>query len=307
MRLRSNSSPTSFALAGLALFLQGIAADAVQARPGTFAFESLTQTLTAEQTALGGLHACAEGGPEALRANPASLAAANGPQGSVSHQGWQTGLREEWVGGVLPCAGGSLGVDLSALHAGELPSFDEDGKPLGTFMPVEIIAGVGYAHPLGRAVQAGVALHGLYLGGPEDDLRGISIDGGTELSHGDTRIALTVRNLGPNPRGGHASYRLPSTAAMGLEQEIGSRLRVNATVTADRDGLWTGSAGARAEVPGGVSLLGGAAYSPDAQAAPLSPRVGISMNVRVVRFTYAYASSDVTGPTHHVSLRFTPR
>jgi hypothetical protein len=274
---------------------------------GSFAFESLLRPTSALQTALGGLHACTDGGPEALRANPAGMARSLGLVASASHQAWQAGLSEDWVGGVCPVASGCLGAEVSALHAGSLPAYAEDGTSLGSFIPVEMAVGVGYARGISAGLTSGAALHALYMGGGGEELRGISLDLGLEYAHETTRLAVAVRNVGPNPSSGGESYRLPTQVVAGVQRSFGFNAQTNLTAALDRNRGWLVVGGARVSGPGGVSLLCGLAYSRSAAQDELSPRGGLAITMRTVLLAYSYAPAGETGATHHLSVQFSPR
>jgi hypothetical protein len=285
----------------------GMAPVAFAGPPGSFAFESLLQSLTASQAALGGLHACSDPGPEALRANPAGLATAEGGIASASHRAWQSGLRQEWVGGLMPVASGALAVEVSALHTGSLPAFGEDGTPQGSFSPVEMVAGVGWGGKLGGGVEGGLTAHALYLRGGGDDLSGIAFGAGLEFMAASTRFAIAVRNVGPDPRGDHGTYRLPGQVAVGMEQRIGSRARLDLTATMDRDRQSFGAGGVRVVGPAGASILCGVAYLPDVAAAPLRFQAGLTVPLQGVLFGYSYSPSEETGSAHQISLQYSRR
>jgi hypothetical protein len=236
----------------------------------------------------------------------AALAAAGGFMVSASHQGWQGGLSQEWVGGVIPLAGGGLGVEASAVHVGQLSSYAEDGSSLGSFAPVELVVGVGFAHKLLPGLRGGAAVHALYLGGGGGDLRGVAFSLGLEFSAVASRLAVALRNVGPDLRGDRGTYRLPAQAAAGIEQEIGLGARLSLTGTVDRYRQWSASGGLRVSGPASVSLLCGAAYAPGTAASPLTPRAGISVPLRSMLFSYSYAPADAIGSTHHLSLQIPP-
>ncbi len=204
----------------------GMAPVAFAGPPGSFAFESLLQSLTASQAALGGLHACSDPGPEALRANPAGLAAAEGGIASASHRAWQSGLKQEWVGGLMPVASGALAVEVSALHTGSLPALARSRNAPGVLFSRRD----GCRRGLGRQAwgRRGGWTHGTcaLLRGGGDDLSGIAFGAGLEFMAASTRFAIAVRNVGPDPRGDHGTYRLPGQVAAGMEQRIGSRASV---------------------------------------------------------------------------------
>jgi hypothetical protein len=274
---------------------------------GTFAFESLLRPLTAPQTALGGLQACSDPGPEAIRSNPAGLSGVCGFTGSVSHQSWQGGLSQEWVGGALPLASGVIGIETSAVHAGQLPSYAEDGASLGSFTPVEFVVSAGFARSILPGFRGGAALHALSLGGGGTELRGVAFSVGLEFAPGTSRLAVALRNVGPDLNGDRGTYRLPSQVAAGIEQEIGLGTRLSLSGAVDRYGQWSASGGLRVIGPASVALLCGAAYSTGAAAQSFSPRAGISVPLRAMIFSYSYAPADLVGSTHHISLQIPPR
>lgn len=273
----------------------------------SFAFESLLRPLTAAQTALGGLQACSGPGPEAVRANPAGLAVANGLGAAASHQEWQGGLSQEWIGGMVPLLAGSLGVEASAVHAGPLPSYGEDGVSLGSFRPVELVFGVGFARTLLPGLRCGAAAHALSLSGGGSELRGLAFSLGAELAIVDSRFALALRNIGPDIGGEAGTYQLPSQAVAGLEREIGIASRVTMTGVVDRYGQWSASGGVQVVGPARLSLLCGAAYLPGRAGSPFSPRAGIAAPLGSMAFAYSYAPDGAVGSTHHFSLQIVPR
>lgn len=292
-------------LPGSLLFILSLALTvpaASEASGGSFAFESLLRPLTALQTAMGGPPACSDPGPEAVRSNPAALARADRPGAAASHQGWQGGLSQEWIGGVLPLGGGSLGIEASAVHAGPLPAYDAEGASLGSFTPVELVVGLGVARSLLPGFRCGVAAHGLSLGGGGGDLRGVSFSLGAELEVVDTRFAVALRDIGPDLGGEAGSYALPSQVAAGLEREIGLASRVSLTGVLDRFGDWSASGGVRVTGPARFSLLCGAAYLPGRAESPFSPRAGIAAPLGAMLFAYSYAPDGVVGSTHHFSV-----
>ncbi|MBD3161905.1 MAG: hypothetical protein GF346_06440, partial [Candidatus Eisenbacteria bacterium] len=209
----AHRSRRSGALLGLLLLVSWILAPPAQSR--SFAFESLRDPLTALQTARGGPQPSELGGAELIRANPAWLASTDRVRIGASHRSWQIGLQQQWSGAAWPLGRGTVALEGSALHAGELPAFEPDGSPAGSFHPVELVVGAGFGAPLGGGVSAGLSGQLLYLDAPGDPLRGFCLGAGIGLEVGRTRLGLALRNLGPEMAGENGTYRLPAEAAIG--------------------------------------------------------------------------------------------
>ncbi len=273
----------------------------------TYAFESLRQPLTARQTAWGGPAACGEDGPATLRGNPAGLGAVPGTSFALSHQTWQSGLQHEWSGGALPLGIGGLGFEIAATHAGSLPAYDESGKSLGSFQPLELVIGAGYGAPLASRVRLGIAGHALSLSAPDGGMRAFAVDVGTEVDALGGVVGFVLRNLGPAPRGEGDSYRLPTELACGAQRAIGSRGRISLTAVLDRDGSRRIAGGGRLAGPGGLALLAGVLHEPESADRPTSIRGGLELEMRAVRVSYAFVPDAELGATHHISLDLTPR
>ncbi len=207
----------------------------------------------------------------------------------------------------MPVASGALAVEVSALHAGSLPAFAEDGTPQGSFSPVEMVAGVGWGGKFGGGMGGGLSVHALYLRGGGDDLSGVACGAGLEFMAASTRVAIAIRNIGPDPRGDHGTYRLPGQVAVGMEQRIGPRARLDLTAALDRDRRSFGAGGIRVVGPAGASILCGVAYSAEAVAGPLCFQAGLTVPLQDVLIGYSYSPSEETGSAHQISLQYSRR
>lgn len=301
--LKKRPMPGSF----LAVTLIGLISSSpciVSAGTGSYAFVSLRRPATAQETCWGGLEGSGVGGPEALRANPAGLAEAAPPCVTLAHQSWLSDLQQQWSGWKGPLGkSGSVALELAATHAGTLDAFDEDGTPLGTFRPVEGFAGVGMGLRVSEGTRLGCSLHALYMGAAADHLTAYSASFGLESTIQGGCIGIALRDIGPDPRGEQGTFRLPSTAVLGLSGPIRHLGVLSLTGGLDRDRSLSLSGGARWTPANAFAFLAGFSYRTENVDHAILPAAGIEINMGSVGVGYAYAPSADAPPTHHLSLR----
>lgn len=272
----------------------------------THVFESLRDPLTPKQTVFGGLSPAALEGPAMIRANPAGLSGGDILTFAASHRAWQFGLQQHWVGISLPAGAFALGAEVSAVHVGDLPAYDESGIKTGTFHPMELVAGIGAARSLGDHVRIGAATHLLRLTGPDTEIGGFSFSFGAQLVLLGSDVGIALRNLGPDMTSDAGSFHLPSEVSLGIERPFGGRSLVSVAAAVDRAGESSLNAGLSLRGPAGVALLGGAAYLSDAYDDRVSPRAGAEVELKNLRVSYGYIPEAELGVTHHFSLCFSP-
>ncbi len=286
------------------ILLAGVAEPGRCQGAGTYAFASLRRSTTAQETSWGGLEGAGAPGPEALRANPAGLAAETGVSFTLSHRVWSSDLQEQSAGWSGPLGPGSLALEVAATHAGSFDAFDEAGNSLGTFRPIEGIAGAGYGARVSGAIRIGGSFHALYLGSPGSHLTGFSSSWGVESTIPGGSVGLSLRNLGPDVRGEEGTYRLPAEAAIGVTRSILGSGIASLTGTIDRDRVVGLSGGARWAASSSFALMLGAGYRPGDADPAIRPGGGVEITVGSVGVAYAFAPDPEGLATHHVSLRF---
>ncbi len=274
-------------------------------RPGgTFAFESLRRPSTASEAVFGG--SCdPEAGPEAVRSNPAALSGTLGLTLAASHQSWQTDLQEQWTGVSFPIPGGGASMEVSAFHAGSLEAFSPDGVSLGSFRPVEFLAGLGAGVNIRPGLRAGLSVHGLYLGSDGSRLTGMSMGGGLEWDVSAVVLGVAARNMGAGPKGEQGVYRLPAEFTLTARSDARRRATLGLGATRDRDGEMRGTLASRVRLHGGVSLMAGMRYEGAADAGPVRGSAGLEVQLGALEVGYALTPGDELGSGHVVSVRFT--
>ena len=301
-RCRNRPSKATGLAAWLLPLALGIQVSAAGAQ--SFAFESLRAPLTARQTARGGLLPSETGGAELVRSNPAWLARSEDLRVGASHRSWPSGFQEQWSGAVWSPGLGTLALEASAFHAGELPAYDAEGTPAGSFRPVELVVGAGFGAAVAHGIVAGLSGQILHLESPGEPLRGFCLGGGIGVEVGQVRLGLALRNIGPSVRGANWTYRLPAEAALGGSVPLARALDLSAAGTLDRDGAWRGGGSLRWQGPGGLALLGGLANRDDGIGSVLGANGGVEIDLRTVLFAYGYASDAEIGGTHHLTIEF---
>ncbi len=268
----------------------------------TLAFLSATRPLTATQTASGGLPAVGTDPAAATRSNPAGLARAERAAAAAGHQSWQSGLALESLTGSIATSLGGIGVDVSAVHAGSLPAYDAAGATLGSFQPIELAVGAGWGRSVLPGLRVGLGARWLYLHGGESAITGVGFDCGLEVDFLGAVIGGGARNLGADAVGPSGRYPIPTEFTLGASRPIGrlARLEIHSVLREGEVPIVFG--GGRFHGPGGISLLGGAAYDSNDPQLGFRPRAGLAIGTRGLELAYAFAPDEETGELHHFSL-----
>jgi hypothetical protein len=224
---------------------------------------------------------------------------------AASHQTWQTDLQEQWTGLAFPIPRGGASVEISAFHAGALEAFSPEGVSLGSFRPVEFLAGLGAGVTLRPGLRAGLSLHGLYLGSEGSRLTGLSMGGGLEWDVSGMTLGMAARNIGAGPRGDQGVYRLPAEFTFSARSDVRRRATLGLVATRDRDGEMRGSLASRVRLNGGVSLMAGTRYEGAADSQPVRGSAGLEVQLGALMIGYALTPGDALGSGHVVSVRFT--
>ena len=224
---------------------------------------------------------------------------------AASHQSWQTDLQEQWTGVSFPIPRGGASIEVSAFHAGSLEAFSPDGVSLGSFRPVEFLAGLGAGVTIRPGLRAGLSVHGLYLGSDGSRLTGMSMGGGLEWDVSAVVFGVAARNIGAGPKGEQGVYRLPAEFTFTARSDARRRATLGLGATRDRDGEMRGTLASRVRLHGGVSLMAGMRYEGAADAGPVRGSAGLEVQLGALEVGYALTPGDELGSGHVVSVRFT--
>jgi hypothetical protein len=280
---------------------------AVSTARATSAFPSLSEPTTPEQAVWGGPMAAGGLGPDALRANPSGLANASAFHLMASHRSWQFGLEQEWIGARAALGSTWLGFEVSALHAGSLEGFDEQGIATGSFHPLELSTGLGLARAVTPSLTLGASAHGLLLGASSPSVRGWTGNAGATLSIGRHALGLALRHLGPAIEGEQGSYRLPSEIAVGGLHPLPAGIEAAWTAVLDRDEEREVHGGLRWRPSRVLGLLAGGLWNSEEKAIDL--RAGAEIDLAALRLAYGFVPDRELGTTHQLALalRIAPR
>ncbi|NWF91194.1 MAG: hypothetical protein HXY50_17240 [Ignavibacteriaceae bacterium] len=292
--------------AALVVMVTCVATAPSNAGGGLYAFESLRRPVTSAQIAWGGQHGAAAGGPDALRANPAGLAAETSPSIGMAHQDWMWGLKLDWAGASMGLLGGVCALDVSALHTGAMPSYDADGRERGTFDPAELVGGLGYARSVAPGLRIGASLHLLRLHLPGRPGGGVAFGLGGTYDAGPVTFGVCGRNLGSDCQMEEDRYPLPAEIALGAAMALARHSRLAISLLAEREGEARALAGLRVGGPVGSSLLAGLALRSDRRAEPATLSGGVEIPLGGVLFGYAYVPEQETGAAHGFSVSIAP-
>lgn len=265
-------------------------------------FLSATRPVTATQTALGGLPAAGASPAASSRANPAGLARGRTPEACVGHQRWQGGLASEWLGGSIPVGIGTLGIEISAMHAGSLPGFDPSGVPTGSFQPMEIVLGGAWGYSIAPGIRFGFGGRWMGIQGGQSSLAALGFDLGVEADLLGCVIGGGIRNLGPDAVGASGRYPVTTEYFAGGSRRFGRHTGIDLHCTMLEGGEAILFGGARIDGPGGFSILGGAAYRSASGRTGLRPRGGLAIEAAGIDLSYAFVPDEDTGDTHQFTL-----
>ncbi len=199
---------------------------------------------------------------------------------------------------------GSLRGDLR-VPRGCTGGLSPDGLSLGSFRPVEFLAGLGAGVTVRPGLRAGLSVHGLYLGSDGSRLTGMSVGGGLEWDVSGMTLGMAARNIGARPRGDQGVYRLPAEFTFSARSDVRRRATLGLVATRDRDGEMRGSLASRVRLHGGVSLMAGTRYETAADSEPVRGSAGLEVQLGALMIGYALTPGDELGSGHVVSVRFT--
>lgn len=211
-------------------------------------------------------------------------------------------LQEQWTSVSVPFRQGGVCLEASALHAGSLDGFGENGTPTGPFRPMEILAGAGVGFALPHGLRAGGAVQGLYLGGTSTSLKGLSFSAGLEWEVGSATLGVVARNLGPSLRGEFGAYPLPTEFGLSIRSDPERRASFRAAALRSRDGAPRGAVVSSVRLHPVISLMAGMNYLQEANSQPMRPAAGLEAHLRGVEVGYAFSPTDELGATHILSV-----
>ncbi len=131
--------------------------------------------------------------------NTAGLAALQRREAVAAHADWLAGLRHDYAAYAHPGAfGGTLGVNVVSLRAGEIEGRDSQRQAVGSFTAADTAVGVSFAKSLGMTM-AGINVKLIEQRLASHRARGAAVDLGLlrPLPIQGLTLGLAAQNLGP--------------------------------------------------------------------------------------------------------------
>lgn len=294
------------ALVALSLPLPALAGGSGGATPLAF----MGVDAGARAAALGGAYSTLATGPEAVRYNPAGLAALPGHELSVMHAAHFQGVTQEYAAFAYKLgadeASPGLGVMLDVLNYGDVTRTtlsNKIGAGLEPFGIRDIAASVGYARPLAAGVSFGGAVKLVQESIDEDKDQVTALDVGLlyRMSRFPVRVGVAAQNLGPKLRYRLAQEALPLTVRGGLSYVFSGGQTAAVDVVKARDGEMTVHAGA--EIPLLDRLLLRFGFN-GRNEADRGLTFGLGLLAGPMTFDYALAPYGDLGVSHRLGMRY---
>lgn len=204
------------ALIGAAIFC-AFATSALAADPGAVGFNFLKVSPGARSAAMGDVGTAIGEGLWGLYFNPATLAARSGSEVGFMHHEYIFDTRREFLGGLLPVAGGAVagGLDffsVSDLEARQTPT----DEPLGLFDAHEVLWFIGYGRKISSGLTLGVTGKYAYEKIESVSAGTFAADVGALWQATPTiKLGAAVRHIGGKPQYRREEVDLPMTVAVG--------------------------------------------------------------------------------------------
>lgn len=236
----------------------------------------VTVRMSARQLALGGAHAA---DPEPLDS------AATVFEAAVSKVLWQKSAIDynltDYRAGAWIARSLRLGLDITTNNMGEMVTYSDNGQPLGTFQPSELMAAIDVCYkPSGKIaiLAAGKMIRSSLADNYSARAYAIDIEGRWKVSK-NIYTGFAVNNLGQAIGYGYGSYPLPTTYKAGLYGIFGGTHAVEGAADFGAMPAWStflASVGAGYVYNGRLALRLGAHISTKAEVLPTYASVGAS-------------------------------
>ncbi|MEO0085496.1 MAG: PorV/PorQ family protein [candidate division WOR-3 bacterium] len=275
--------------------------------PGTTAFPLLRVPLGPRACAMGEAFTGLADDVNALFWNPAGLAWVAAAQLAVSHQEWFGGIRDEYLGLVLPAGRGSLGGGLVFSTTGGIEIWDPESGTRTETSAHSGYATLGYGLILTDRFQFGISAKGLY-----DDLvgqtgTGVCVDVGALYKTGRFRLGCAASNLGWGMRYASDNVILPTALRLGASWRL-KRLNAVADISAPVDNYPDVHLGLEYPIYDVLVARAGCRLGPqDWRTLSWNSTFTTGFGISLGRFTldYAFVPYGRLGSTHRLALRTT--
>ncbi len=297
-----------FCTAGLPLLLAlSLAPSGVNADGnGQVAFEFATMAAEPFGRSLAGAHLAAVDGPASTAWNPAGLGHLSRSEALLSHCSWiaDTG----WAWGALaidlPGNGGGLGISCGVLRSGNLPGYDSEGNPTGTFSPLQAIGSIAYGHHIGERWSFGANVEGVIESdGESNKSMNFAFGGGIQWHSSNIDLGLTVQHLAPAVELGEEEFPMPATVRCGgsVRTSLGLILHGAIESVSRQDLVFL--TGLEWRPVSGVSTLAGLELDSTSNNEQTSQMAfGVALDVVGTRVTYSFRPDEQFDASHQISL-----
>lgn len=297
-------------LAGVTLTAPG--AHAGNDNAGTTGFSFLKVGVGARAAALGGAYTAISGDLESTAWNPAGIYDVGERAAAVSLTSYLVDTEAGFFSVALPSGPRLWAVSVNYFTYGDLQRTSEDGLATGTFGAFDVATGLTAAQRFWRdRLTLGVTAKWIYSGIDDFSADAIAVDLGV-LVRGPIpgmTIGASMSNFGTVRSGFTKGYEdsLPVLLRAGVSHRpahfpLPVLLSADLTVPNDNDAYF--AFGAEIRLAGGLTLRPG--YSLQQSGLDGDEALGLStgagLDLKGMRFDYAYASFPALGDVHRVSL-----
>jgi len=296
----------------VATFLPATGVQALNDNAGTTGFNFLKVGVGARAAALGGAYTAISGDLESTAWNPAGIYAIGARAASVALTSYLVDTEAGFLSIGQPSGPRMWALSVNYFTYGELQRTGEDGLSDGTFGAFDVATGLTAAQQVwGNRLTLGATAKWIYSGIDDYTADAWAMDLGL-LAHGPVpgmTIGASMSNIGAVRSGFTKGYEdsLPVLLRAGVSHSpahfpVPVLLSMDVTVPNDNDPYFT--FGAEMRLAGGLTLRPG--YSLQQSGLDGDEALGLSagagLDLKGMRFDYAYASFPALGEVHRVSL-----
>lgn len=156
--------------------------------------------------------------------NPAGLNQIEGREISAMHASWLESMNYDYVAYAQPVKRGAIGASINYLSMAKIDRMDEYRQEDGTFSPYDLAINVTYARELGP-VMSGVTFKFIQQELDGENATGYAVDLGLLYNlFTKTRLALVVKNIGPEIKFIEEGAPLPLNIRLGLSYQLKQNL-----------------------------------------------------------------------------------
>ncbi len=286
--------------------------DALNDNAGTTGFNFLKVGVGARAAALGGAFTAISGDLESTTWNPAGIYAVGGRAAAVSYTSYLVDTEAGFLSYAQPAGARMWAVSVNYFNYGDLQGTGVDGSDEGTFGAFDVATGITAAQQVwGHRLTLGATAKWIYSGIDDYTADAWAMDLGV-LARGPVpgmTLGLSLANLGSVRSGFTKGYEdsLPVLLRAGVSHSpahfpLPVLLSADVAVPNDNDAYFT--FGAEIRLVGGLTLRPG--YSLQQSGLDGDEALGLSagagVDLKGMRFDYAYASFPALGDVHRISL-----